>query len=114
MDKQALIDALNEDLANTSAVDANKAKDKIDRGAYLWKFDDWNYFSESFYGFYHQEIRHDSVRFYSEYLEKGRYQLSYMAQAIAPGSFVVMPMHAEEMYDPDVFGKTTADTLEVQ
>ena len=59
-------------------------------------------------------IRHDSVRFYSEYLEKGRYQLSYMAQAIAPGSFVVMPMHAEEMYDPDVFGKTTADTLEVQ
>ncbi|MBS1972048.1 MAG: Ig-like domain-containing protein [Bdellovibrionales bacterium] len=108
------LEVLNEDLANTSAVDANKAKDKIDRGAYLWKFDDWNYFSESFYGFYHQEIRHDSVRFYSEYLEKGRYQLSYMAQAIAPGSFVVMPMHAEEMYDPDVFGKTTADTLEVQ
>lgn len=108
------LEVLNEDLANTSAVDAGKAKDKIDPGAFMWKFSDWNYFSVSYFGFYHQEIRHDSVKFYSEYLEKGRYQLSYMAQAIAPGSFVVMPMHAEEMYDPDVFGKTNADTLEVQ
>lgn len=108
------LEVLNQDLANTSAVDADKGKDKIDPGSFMWKYSDWNYFSVSYYGFYHQEIRHDSVKFYSEYLEKGRYQLSYVAQAIAPGSFVAMPMHAEEMYDPDVFGKTEAGILEVQ
>lgn len=108
------LEPLNQDLANTSAVDAEKAVDKIDRGSFMWKYSDWSYFSISYFGFYHQEIRHDSVKFYSEFLEKGRYQLSYMAQAIAPGTFVAMPMHAEEMYDPDVFGKTNADTLEVQ
>jgi len=108
------LEVLNQDLANTSAVDADKGKDKIDPAAFMWKFSDWSYFSWSFAGFYHQEIRHDSVRYYSEYLEKGRYHLTYIAQAIAPGNFIAMPSHAEEMYDPDVFGKTPADTLEVQ
>jgi len=96
------LEVLNQDLANTSTVDAEIANSQYDQ-------------SEMGYAvFYHQEIRHDSVKFYSEFVEKGRYQLSYRAQAIAPGSFVVMPLHVEEMYDPDVFGKSPATTLEVQ
>jgi uncharacterized protein YfaS (alpha-2-macroglobulin family) len=39
--------------------------------------------------------------------------LSYTAQAIAPGDFVVMPVHAEEMYDPDVYGQGVAASLMV-
>jgi len=45
------------------------------------------------------------VRFYSDYLPAGNYLLSYTAQAIAEGKFTKMPVHAEEMYDPDIFGK---------
>ena len=63
------------------------------------------------WSFYHQELRHHAVRFYSEYLPAGNYHLSYTAQAIAPGEFIVMPVHAEEMYDPDVFGKGVPATL---
>jgi hypothetical protein len=37
--------------------------------------------------------------------------LSYTAQVIAPGEFIVMPAHAEEMYDPDIFGKGVSATL---
>ena len=43
----------------------------------------------------------------------GNYRLSYTAQAIAEGRFTVMPVHAEEMYDPNVFGKGLPATLVV-
>jgi uncharacterized protein YfaS (alpha-2-macroglobulin family) len=39
--------------------------------------------------------------------------VSYTAQAIAVGEFAVLPTHAEEMYDPDVYGKTLPGTLTV-
>jgi uncharacterized protein YfaS (alpha-2-macroglobulin family) len=46
-------------------------------------------------------------------LPPGNYHLSYSAQAIAVGEFAVMPTHAEEMYDPDVYGKSLPGTLAV-
>ena len=52
--------------------------------------------------------------FFSEYLSPGNYHLSYTAQAIASGEFTVMPTHSEEMYDPDVFGKSAPAMLEVE
>jgi alpha-2-macroglobulin len=33
---------------------------------------------------------------------------------VAEGSFSVMPVHAEEMYDPDVYGKGLPAQLEVE
>jgi uncharacterized protein YfaS (alpha-2-macroglobulin family) len=107
------LEVLNEDLGGTSAVDAAKKEQDFDKNSYMWEFKDWHYFSSSYSGFYFNEIRHDSVRFYSEYLEKGNYQLSYVAQAIAKGQFAILPASAEEMYDPDVFGKTPATQIEV-
>jgi alpha-2-macroglobulin len=56
------------------------------------------------HGFSHQELRHHAARFYAERLAAGRYHLQYTAQAIAPGQFQVPPLHAEEMYAPDVYG----------
>jgi uncharacterized protein YfaS (alpha-2-macroglobulin family) len=66
------------------------------------------------WNFYHQELRHHAVRFYSDYLPAGNYHLSYVAQAIAPGEFNIMPTHAEEMYEPDVFGNTESGKLIVK
>ena len=56
----------------------------------------------------------EAARFYSEWLPAGNYHLSYAAQAIAPGEFQVLPVHAEEMYDPDVFGQGVPQTLVVE
>ncbi|MGR9072045.1 MAG: alpha-2-macroglobulin family protein [Gammaproteobacteria bacterium] len=54
------------------------------------------------------------MRFYSDYLPAGRYHLSYTAQAIAPGEFARRPARAEEMYDPDVYGRTASGKLIVE
>ena len=107
------LEPLNTDLATTSNVDASKATPNWAQASFFWNFKDWNYFGGSFWSFYQREVRHDSVRFYSEYLEKGHYNLSYMTQAIARGSFAIPPVHAEEMYDPDVYGKGVEASLEV-
>lgn len=108
------LEPVNRDLATSSQVDADKASAEYPSDSFYFRYSDWRYFSLSFYGFYHRELRHDSVRFYSEYLHPGRYHLSYVAQAIAPGTFQMLPAHAEEMYDPDVFGQATPGVLEVR
>lgn len=107
------LEPVNRDLANTSIVDADKGEFKADGGSWFFKFSDWVGYSVNRWSFYHQELRHDSVRFYSDYLPPGNYHLSYTAQAIAEGKFTVMPTLAEEMYDPDVYGKDVTGELSV-
>jgi hypothetical protein len=107
------LEPVNRDFANTSRVDAAAGDFQAAGGSWWFQFGDWKSYGVSRWSFYHQELRHDAVRFYSEYLPPGNYHLSYSAQAIAVGEFSVMPTHAEEMYDPDVFGKSLPGTLVV-
>ena len=108
------LEPVNRDLATASTVDADKAAPEFPPDAFYHEYDDWRFFSFTRWGFYHQELRHDSARFYSEYLPAGRYHLSYVAQVIAPGTFAALPVHAEEMYDPDVYGQGLGGTLQVR
>ncbi len=107
------LEPVNRDLATASTVDAEKGKFKHAGGSWWFRYSDWSSYGVSRWSFYHQELRHNAARFYSEYLPAGNYHLSYTAQAIAPGEFIVMPVHAEEMYDPDVYGKGVPASLEV-
>lgn len=107
------LEPVNRDLATTSEVDAKKADFQASGGSFWFKYSDWIDFAVSRWSFYHQEIRHDSVRFYSDYLDAGNYHLSYAAQAIATGTFSALPTMAAEMYDPDVYGKTEGLSLNV-
>jgi hypothetical protein len=108
------LEPVNRDLATASTVDVAKAVSTYPKDAFLFRYDDWRSFGYTLWSFYHKEFRHHSVRFYSEYLPAGRYHLSYVAQAIAPGKFTIMPLHVEEMYDPDVFGQGVPATLRVE
>lgn len=107
------LEPLNKDLRTTSTRDAEKGEFVRDGASYWFSMKDWHAFGENRWSFYHQEVRHDSVRFYSEYLPPGNYALSYTAQAIADGAFGVMPTKAEEMYDPDVYGRGVSEELRV-
>src|SRR5690606_22052421 len=109
---------VNRDLATASLVDAGTAERTSARefeaaaGSRLER-NDWRSFGASRWSFYHRELRHDAVRFYSDYLPPGNYHLSYAAQAIADGEFARMPVRAEEMYDPEVYGTGAPGTLTV-
>ncbi len=107
------LEPVNRDLATASTVDAEKGDYTASGGSWWFSFPDWFSYNTSRWSFYHQELRHDSVRFYSDFLAAGNYHLSYTAQAIAQGSFAQMPVHAQEMYDPDVYGKGIFGTLMV-
>jgi uncharacterized protein YfaS (alpha-2-macroglobulin family) len=107
------LEPVNRDLANASLVDAAAGEYRAAGGSWWFNFSDWREYGASRWSFYHQEIRHDAVRFYSEYLPPGNYHVSYTAQAIAAGEFAVLPTRAEEMYDPDVYGRGLPDTLRV-
>jgi uncharacterized protein YfaS (alpha-2-macroglobulin family) len=108
------LEPVNRDLATASTVDADKAKMKRSGASFWFTRDEWMSYGFSRWSFYHKELRHHAARFYSEYLPAGNYHLSYTAQAIAPGEFTIMPLHAEEMYDPDVFGKGVPAKLDVE
>jgi len=107
------LEPVNRELATASKIDADKGAYPAAGGSWWFQFDDWQYFNVSRWTFYHQEIRHNSVRYYSDYLPPGNYHLAYTAQAIATGRFAIMPAHAEEMYDPDIFGKGLPAALQV-
>lgn len=107
------LEPVNRALANTSQVDADKGAFVAAGGSWFFKFNDWRGYDVSRWSFYHKELRHDRAVFYSDYLPPGHYHLSYAAQAIATGVFTAMPPLAEEMYDPDVYGKDVMGELTV-
>ncbi len=107
------LEPVNRDLATTSVTDADKGSFHGAQGSSWFTSRDWINFGGSFWSFYHKEIRHSSARFYSEYLPAGNYHLSYVSQAVAAGDFVILPAHAEEMYDPEVCGDSAPDQLQI-
>jgi uncharacterized protein YfaS (alpha-2-macroglobulin family) len=108
------LEPVNRDLATASEVDAEKGDFQRSGSSYWFTYTDWREYGYSRWSFYHRELRHHAARFYSEYLPAGNYHLSYVAQAIAPGEFHIGPVHAEEMYDPDVFGQGVPAQLVVE
>lgn len=63
--------------------------------------------------FDHQSLRDDRAEAYSAYLYAGTYEYSYVARATTPGTFVTPPTKAEEIYAPEVFGRSATDTVVV-
>lgn len=108
------LEPVNRDLANVSKIDADAGKVSAPEESWYYKFDDWYGLNYSRWSFYHKEIRHNSVRFYSDYLSAGNYHLTYTAQAIATGEFSKMPVKAMEMYDTDIYGKGLPGLLKVE
>lgn len=61
--------------------------------------------------FSNEHISANHVKFYVTHIDAGEYHISYNAQAVAAGSFYVMPSMVIETYDPDVFGSTEAASI---
>ncbi len=108
------LEPVNRDLATASREDADAGEKGYPAGSYRHTFADWQGEGLGRWSFYHRELRHNAVRFYSERLAAGRYHLSYTAQAISAGEFQALPTHAEEMYNPDVYGNGTPMQVKIE
>jgi hypothetical protein len=64
--------------------------------------------------FEHQNLRDERVEAFSSLVWEGVYSYSYVARATTPGTFVVPPAKAEEMYAPETFGRTGTDRVVVE
>ncbi|MCB0047027.1 MAG: Ig-like domain-containing protein [Caldilineaceae bacterium] len=62
----------------------------------------------------HDNLRDQRAEAFATLLWEGVYEYSYVARATTPGNFVVPPAKAEEMYAPEVFGRSAGDRVVVE
>jgi uncharacterized protein YfaS (alpha-2-macroglobulin family) len=65
-------------------------------------------------GFDHVERHDDRVQLFATRLSEGVHTFSYIARATTAGSFRTAPARAEEMYAPEVFGRTRTAVIEIK
>lgn len=64
--------------------------------------------------FNHSEVRDDRVMYFADSLPKGVYEIEYFVRATTPGKFHDLPALAQELYFPEVFGRSKGDVVEVK
>jgi uncharacterized protein YfaS (alpha-2-macroglobulin family) len=62
----------------------------------------------------HQNMRDERVEAFASLVWEGVHEYVYTARATTPGTFVVPPPKAEEMYSPEVFGRGAGDKVIVE
>ena len=72
-------------------------------------YDGWGW-----WWFTHSELRDEKVALFATYLPAGTYEYTYQIRAGIDGTFNVLPAHAEEMYFPEVFGRSDGTTFVVE
>jgi hypothetical protein len=92
--------------AGTEAIDTSlKTTSQINQGPVL----DQSYSSFNGWGwwwFTHSELRDEKVALFATNLPAGTYEYTYQIRAGIDGTFNVLPARAEEMYFPEVFGRS--------
>ena len=92
------LEALNASLASTSQADVGEGDTAGGDGNGASAYD-------------RVEIGNGRVLFFANQFSAGEHVTSYIARATAPGTFVVAPTQAEDMYRPDVFGRNGTATI---
>jgi alpha-2-macroglobulin len=97
------LEIINPDLA----VSESLPRDENERDGYFpwWWWGRW---------YQHQNLRDERAEAFTTLLWDGVYTYSYVARATTPGEFVAPPAKAEEMYSPEVFGRSATDRVIVR
>jgi hypothetical protein len=77
---------------------------ETDSGRRRWWYRPW---------YEHQNVRDERIEAFTTQLWAGVHRFSYVARATTPGSFIVPPTKAEEMYQPETFGRSATDRVEI-
>jgi len=65
-------------------------------------------------GWDHTERHDDRVHAFATRLAEGEHVFTYIVRATTAGTFIAAPTHVEEMYEPEVFGRTATAVVEVK
>ncbi len=90
------LEIVNPALAVSGSVPADPNSPDYRRGWWWWTW------------FEHQNLRDERAEAFTPLLWEGVYEYTYIARATTPGRFVVPPAKAEEMYSPEVFGRSAS------
>ena len=100
------LEPMNPALATTGPVPpGDRAAEEARGGRYWWWYGPW---------YEHQNMRDERVEAFTELLWEGVHEYEYVARATTPGTFVVPPPKAEEMYMPETFGRGASDRVIVE
>ena len=91
----------------TTARDVVKTEDE-DSGNVSWQ-DVWRRGT-----FDHVERHDDQVLLFATRLSEGHHEFSYVVRATTSGSFQIAPARVEAMYEPEIFGRTATQNVEVK
>jgi uncharacterized protein YfaS (alpha-2-macroglobulin family) len=92
----------------TTAADVKQRQQEEETGTRTWR--DW--WDRG--GFDHIERHDDRVLLFATRLAEGKHVFSYIVRATTAGTFRTAPAHAEEMYEPEVFGRTPTAMIEIK
>ena len=71
----------------------------------------WWWWSRPWYD--HQNMRDERAEAFARMMWGGVYNYSYYAKATTVGTFIVPPTKAEEMYHPEIFGRSASTKVVV-
>ena len=102
--------------AGTEAVDTSlKTTTQVGEGPQLNPTDKFSYYGGwGWWWFTHSELRDEKVALFATYLPAGSYEYTYQVRAGMSGTFNVIPAHAEEMYFPEVMGRSDGSTFVIE
>ena len=98
------LEPMNPALAVTGPIPQDP-KQQSSRGPYWWWSSTW---------YEHQNMRDERMEAFASMLWEGVHEYTYVARATTPGSFIVPPAKAEEMYMPETFGRSASDKVVVR
>ncbi len=99
------LEPMNPALAVTGEIPKDPKAEDASKGRY------W-YWSRTWYE--HQNMRDERVEAFASLLWDGVWDYTYVARATTPGTFVVPPAKAEEMYSPETFGRSGGDRMIIE
>ena len=103
----ALVDPLPGGVEVVNSAFANESEAGQRKQAKLGQGNDW------YDSFMHTESYDDRVQVFANYLSAGEHHVSYLVQATTPGSYAKPAAWVEQMYQPEVFGRTVSEKVEV-
>lgn len=94
--------------ADSMATEEDRGDDSFSH----WSFGRWD--GGWWTPFDHRELHDDRVVYSARALWKGAWTATYLARATTPGVFVRPPVHAEELYNPAVYGRSDGGVFTVK